>query len=196
MLEFCLAGPDSADSGPPQQTIVSQALLVAGTGRDSCCVDVAVFLRFIWLVSSHRSIARWAAAAFGVGLLTAATPAWADDMGRLADGLLILVLGVALTAFNALLNLGILVAAVVLGRQGAPMAPWKRTVAVLGIVYSSLSTAWNCIVSFLVLSVLGENSELSLLVLAAAPLVISICATVWSAKLLGRNRQAQQPPPG
>ncbi len=115
-------------------------------------------------------------------------------MGGLADVLLIFALGVVLTALNALITLGILVAVAVMGQQNAPVAPWKRTIAVLGIVYSSLSTAWNCVVSYLILFVVGVDSERLLLVVAVAPLVLSVCAAVWSAKLYGRNRQAGRRP--
>jgi len=147
----------------------------------------------------NRIPTRWAAVAFGFGLLTASTPARADDLGKLADLLVVVVVFFGLTVLGALINLGIFIAASVLGQRGAPVAPWKRTLAVLGIVFGALTSVWNALACFVIIALMDPIATqpssnpiavFGTLALGVLPLASSICAIIWSAKLYGRNRDA------
>jgi hypothetical protein len=140
-----------------------------------------------------RTPIHWVAAAVGLALLLTSTPARADNLGKLGEAALLLVL---LSGINLFFNLGVLIAAVILGRRSAPVASYKRVLAVLGIIFASLCTAWNLMIAMAGLiimdvisrrpSAFGEAAVA--LGVSIVPLVVSVCAIIWSAKLFGRNK--------
>lgn len=135
---------------------------------------------------------------FGLGLLLFANPAHAGQTVNHGDAFVPVYVATGL--LNGVFGLGILMLTSLLGRRGTPVARWKLTVAVLGIVLSSLCTLWNLGVTFAVVIVLivatTRSTEASAVVavlgLTVVPLVVSISAIVSSARLYGRN---ENPPP-
>ncbi len=152
-------------------------------------------------MSNHNPPKYWAAAAFGLALLLFSTPAYADNMGKMGEGILALLLLTG--AVNIVLGLGLLIPVAIMGRRSAPQRPWKVTVAVLGIVGASLLTAWNLMVAFVTVVAAdvvtkgtygGEQEVAVLLALGLLPLVLSACAIIFSAILYSRNKRAATSP--
>ncbi len=154
-------------------------------------------------MSLHRVPLRWAAFAFGIGVLLFPTLARASNWEGFGEFAVLVVLTTVL--LSSVLGLLILIPVVILGRRSAPLAPWKRTVAVLGIVFASLCTAWNLMVSLVLFGMVSAVSDLSSsgdapgvaliisLLAAVVPLSTSVLAIIFSAKLYSRNKAALPP---
>lgn len=153
-------------------------------------------------MSVHRVPIRWIAAACGLGVLLASAPARADkmDYAPLQALAAILLLSVALAFVVAL---GILIAALVLGRRTAPVAPWKRGLAIAGIVTGSVCTLLSligCGTALWFIDAFASTNEKAGLVgggVAATLVVLAVpvCAVVWSNRLYRRNKVRPSPPP-
>jgi len=154
-------------------------------------------------MSHHRPPLRWAALAFGIGLLLFPTSARASNWEGFGEFAVFVVLSTVL--LSSVFGLLILIPVAILGRRSAPLTPWKRTVAVLGIVFASLCTAWNLMVSLVLFTMLSAVSDLSStgdqpgvvllfsLLVAVVPLSTSVLAIIFSAKLYSRNKTVLPP---
>jgi hypothetical protein len=130
--------------------------------------------------------------AIGAGLLIGLTPslARADNLGALAG---LFAVGFAIFCLTGGTTLVFLVLAMVMGRPSSPPRPGKRKVAWAGIIVGSISSLVMLPGSIAIHAIFRFDSSgsgllrLFYVLISLAPLVVSVCAIIWSVKLLKKN---------